>query len=158
VLKVHRKVEYGLIALRHMHGKPRENLTSVREICDHYGTPFDPLAHVLGILNAKGILKSEQGAHGGYRLLENLKNINLAEFIEMIEGQLAWIECARPEDECKCGLMESCNIIGPMHDFNRRLIMFLKSITLDELLQLNRNLINISLKPSDGGDSARPSH
>ena len=158
MLKVNRKVEYGLIALRHMHGKPREHLTSVREICERYGTPFDPLAHVLRILNAKEIVKSEQGAHGGYRLLENLKNINLAEFIEMIEGQLAWIECARPEDECKCGLMESCNIIGPMNDFNRRLIMFLKTITLDELLQLNRNLINISLKPSDGGGSARHSH
>ncbi len=158
MLKVNRKVEYGLVALRHMHGKPRENLTSVREICDLYGTPFDPLAHVLRILNAKGILKSEQGAHGGYRLLENLKNINLAEFIEMIEGQLAWTECAREEEECKCGLMETCNIIGPMHDFNRRLITFLKSITLDELLQLNSDLINISLKPADGGSSAQPSH
>lgn len=158
MLKVNRKVEYGLIALRHMHGKPRENITSVREICNLYGIPFDALAHVLSILNAKGILKSEQGTHGGYRLLENLKNINLAEFIGMIEGQLAWIECARDEAECKCGLMESCNIIGPMHDFNRRLIMFLKSITLDELLQLNSDLINISRKPADSGDSAQPSH
>ena len=134
MLKLNRKVEYGLVALCHMHGKPQENLTSVKEICDLYGTPFTPLAHVLRILKTNGIVKSEMGTHGGYRLLKNLKNINLAEFIEMIEGQLAWMECARDEDECKCGMMDSCNIIGPMHDFNRRLITFLKSVTLDELL------------------------
>lgn len=155
MLKVNRKVEYGLIALRHMHSKPKGELTSVREICDQFGTPFDPLAHVLRILNAKGILKSEQGAHGGYRLMESLANVSLAEFIEIIEGQLAWTDCSRGKTDCKCDMLESCNIVEPMHQFNRRLIEFLKSITLTELLDLNSNLIDISLTPSEGNGAAR---
>lgn len=153
MLKVNRKVEYGLVALRHMHGKSRGDLTSVREICDQFGTPFDPLAHVLRILNANGVVKSEQGAHGGYRLTQSLSDVNLAEFIEMIEGELAWTECSKEESECKCGLVASCNIIEPMHRFNQRLIGFLKSISVADLLQLNGNLVDITLRPADGAGS-----
>ena len=153
MLKVNRKVEYGLIALRHMHSKSRGDLTSVREICDQFGTPFDPLAHVLRILNTRGVVKSEQGAHGGYRLMQSLSDVNLAEFIEMIEGQLAWTECSRPEAECRCDMVASCNIIEPMHRFNQRLIDFLKSISIADLLELNGNLIDISLRPTLGASS-----
>ena len=112
-----------------------------------------PLAHVLRILNARGVVKSEQGAHGGYRLMQSLSDVNLAEFIEMIEGQLAWTECSRPEAECRCGLVDSCNIIEPMHRFNQRLIDFLKSISVADLLQLNGNLVNISFTPTYGARS-----
>ena len=39
MLKLNRKVEYGLVALKHMATKPEGALTSVREICDRFGTP-----------------------------------------------------------------------------------------------------------------------
>jgi Rrf2 family protein len=154
VLKINRKVEYGLVALKHMQGKPKGDLTSVREICDAYKTPFDPLAHVLRILNSKGVLKSEQGAHGGYRLMEDLENISLAQFIKMIEGQLAWTDCARHEEDCKCSMLESCNIITPMHEFNGRLISFLESISIAEVLQVNGGMLDVDLSPAEGAGSA----
>lgn len=156
MLKVNRRVEYGLVALKHMSGRPKGRLTSVREICDTYKTPFDPLAHVLRILNVNGIVESEQGAHGGYRLLENLENISLAQFIEMIEGQLAWTECIRNEEDCKCGMLGTCNIIGPMHEFNQRLIGFLKSVTLAELLQLNGKLLSFGLRAANDSSASTP--
>ncbi len=133
MLKVNRKVEYGLVALKHMMHKPKGQLTSVREICDHYGTPFDPVAHVLRILNTEGLVQSEQGAHGGYRLQDSVQTTNLAQFIEMIEGQLAFTDCLR-EDDCRCTMMDRCNIITPMQTLNDRLLDFLKAITLQELL------------------------
>ncbi len=133
MLKVNRKVEYGLVALKHMMHKPKGQLTSVREICDHYGTPFDPVAHVLRILNTEGLVQSEQGAHGGYRLQESVNSTNLAQFIEMIEGQLAFTDCLR-EDDCRCTMMDRCNIITPMHTLNDRLLEFLRAVTLQELL------------------------
>lgn len=137
MLKLNRKVEYGLMALKHMQGKPTGELTSVREICATYGTPFDPLAHVLRTLNANGVLKSEQGAHGGYRLNENLQNISLAQFIEMVDGKMAWTDCAREPEDCKCGLQGTCNIISSMRGFGERLLAFFESVTVAELLQVN---------------------
>ncbi|HEX9841567.1 MAG TPA: Rrf2 family transcriptional regulator [bacterium] len=135
MLKVNRKVEYGLVALKHMFGKPKGQLTSVREICDHFGTPFDPVAHVMRILNAEGLVKSEQGAHGGYRLQDNVLDITFGDFIEIIEGHpLAFTDCLREEEDCRCTMMERCNILAPMHRLHDRLRGFLRSIKLGDLL------------------------
>lgn len=153
MLKINRKVEYGLVALKYMQGKPRGDLTSVREICEIYGTPFDPLAHVLRTLNSNGVLKSEQGAHGGYRLMEDLHNINLAQFIEMIEGQVLWTECAREDEEdCKCGLTENCNILPSMRHFNDKLVSFFESVSIAELLQVNGGPMGFDLNPVQDAD------
>ena len=143
MLKINRKVEYGLVAMKHMHGKPKDELTSVREICEIYNTPFDPVAHVLRILNSEGILQSEQGAHGGYRLVESLKNISLAQFIEMIDGHLHWTDCSREKNH-RCTIVETCNIVGPMRILSDRLVDFLGSITLWELIIENGSPLELN--------------
>lgn len=135
MLKVNRKVEYGLVALKHMQVKPPGQLTSVREICDQYGTPFDPLAHVMRLLSTAGLVESTQGAHGGYRVIGDLTRYNVADFIELIDGQLALTECLKPEDECRCTLTERCNIVSPIQTFHNHLILFLRSISIHDLLQ-----------------------
>ncbi len=140
MLKVNKKVEYALIGLRHMHSKPREDLTTVREICERYGTPFDPVAHVMRILNTQGLLKSEQGAHGGYRLQGDIRGINLGQLIEMIEGRLAFVDCVR-EEHCGCGIKEQCNIHRSMREVNNRLIEFLNSVPLADLVQFDHPLL-----------------
>jgi Rrf2 family protein len=134
VLKVNRKVEYALIALKHMHGKPKGQLSTVREICERYGTPFDPLAHVLRVLNTKALLQSEQGAHGGYRIAAPLEEVSFADLIEMIEGQLGFTDCIKL-GECGCTMTERCNILSPMHAVNHRLLRFLRTISVAELVQ-----------------------
>ena len=139
MLKVNRKVEYGLVALKHMFGKPKGQLSTVREICEHYGTPFDPVAHVLRILNAEGVVRSEQGAHGGYRLEGDLNAISFAQFIQMIEGHLVFIDCMR-EDGAGCGIQERCNIVSPMNTVNSRLVDFLQSISVAEMLRSDEGM------------------
>lgn len=134
MLKVNRKIEYSLIALKHMNGKAKDQLSTVREICERYGTPFDPLAHVLRVLNTRGVLRSEQGAHGGYRIAANLDEVSFADLIEMIEGQLGFTDCIKL-GECGCAMTERCNILSPMHSINERLLAFLRTIRLAELVQ-----------------------
>ena len=138
MLKLNRKVEYGLVALKYMHSKPKGRLTTVREICEHHGTPFDPLAHVLRILNTDGILQSEQGAHGGYRIVANLEDISFAHLIEIIDGQLGFTDCIKFK-ACSCTLMERCNIISPMFAVNQQLLHFLRTISVGTLVQPDAN-------------------
>ena len=135
MLKINRKVEYGLVALQHMLAKPPTQLTSVREICDTYGTPFDPLAHVMRILSAANLVESEQGAHGGYRLVADLSRFSVAEFIELIDGQLALTECMKSEEDCRCTLIGRCKIVTPMRNFHYHMMGFLRSMSVQELLK-----------------------
>ena len=133
MLKVNRKVEYALVALKHMSAKPKSELTTVREICDIYGTPFDPLAHVLRVLNAEGVLNSEQGAYGGYRIAADLATINFSQFIQMIEGVVALTDCIK-NNERNCTLADNCNILAPMTFINQRMKEMLAEISLNELV------------------------
>ena len=135
MIKVNRKVEYGLVALTYMMGKPPGVLTSVREICENFGAPFDPLAHVMRILNTNGLVQSEQGARGGYRLVGDFTRIAFGDFIEMIEDQpLAFATCVLENDD-RCNMQDCCNIISPMHHFHNRLMEFMRSVTLGDLME-----------------------
>ena len=75
--KINRKVEYALIALKHMRGKAPGELTSAKEISSIYGSPFDVTARVMQVLTQKNILRSEQGAHGGYQITKDLNRVSV---------------------------------------------------------------------------------
>src|SRR3954462_3369914 len=93
MFKINRKIEYALIALKHMSLKAPGQLTSAKEICDIYHTPFDPTARVLQIMAQHEILRAEQGAHGGYQILKDLSKVTLYELTEMIEGPMTIVNC-----------------------------------------------------------------
>src|ERR1044072_7238661 len=77
MFKINRKLEYALFSLRYMSAKAPGQLTSAKEICDIYHTPFDPTSRVLQIMAQHGILRAEQGAHGGYSHCEMTSSCNV---------------------------------------------------------------------------------
>ncbi|MEK6554068.1 MAG: Rrf2 family transcriptional regulator, partial [Bdellovibrionota bacterium] len=66
--KMNRKVEYALMALKFMSSKEAGQLTSVKEICQSTGAPFDATSRVMQLMAQKKILKAEMGAQGGYQI------------------------------------------------------------------------------------------
>ena len=80
MLKISRKVEYALIALRHLQGLKKEELASAKELADSYGVPKELLAKVLQRLAKKNIVDAVKGPHGGYRLAIDPERMKLTEF------------------------------------------------------------------------------
>src|SRR3954467_14490649 len=93
MIKLNRTTEYGLMALRHMSRK-RAEVTSAREIADTYGLPFEITAKTLQRLKDTGLIQSAQGARGGYTLQRPLGEVNLAEFLNLMEGPQSVVACA----------------------------------------------------------------
>jgi Rrf2 family nitric oxide-sensitive transcriptional repressor len=132
MLKLHKKVEYGLIALKYMQQKPAENLTTAKEISDLFHIPFDATARVLQLLSLADWLTSEQGAHGGYRLgKKSLKELSLFELIETIEGKQGVVKCVKEMEECP--IQGTCNVITPMQRLNESLQSFLRTQRVTDL-------------------------
>jgi Rrf2 family protein len=80
LLKITRKVEYALIALRHMQAKDPKGLTSAKEIAIHYRIPKQLLAKILQQMSRDNIVEAVQGPAGGYRIRANLGEISLKDF------------------------------------------------------------------------------
>ena len=60
MLKITRKVEYALIALRHMQSKDPKGLTSAKEIATHYGVPKQLLAKTLQQMASPTLHRKQQ--------------------------------------------------------------------------------------------------
>jgi Rrf2 family protein len=134
MFKINRKIEYALIALRHMSAKTQGQLTSAKEVCDIYHTPFDPTSRVLQIMAQQGILKAEQGAHGGYQIIRDLSKISIYDLTQMIEGPIQIVNCFHG-NYSHCDITSSCNVIAPMLNLNERIDALFKTINVHELIQ-----------------------
>jgi Rrf2 family transcriptional regulator, nitric oxide-sensitive transcriptional repressor len=132
--KLNRKLEYSLMALKHMSLKNPGDLTTAKEVSESYQAPFDATARVMQMMAGHGLLKSEQGALGGYQITQDLSKLNLHELIEVIQGPTKIAKCLQHGDAGGCEIKKSCNIISPVVALNQRLTDFYKSVSVRELL------------------------
>ncbi len=133
MFKINRKVEYALIALKHMSRKAPGQLTSAKEICDIYHTPFDPTSRVLQIMTQDEILRAEQGAHGGYQILKDLSKVTLKNLSDIIVGPMEIASCFHGDDS-HCDLTDSCSVIGPLLNLNEKISDLFTTIKVADLL------------------------
>lgn len=134
MFKINKKVEYALMALKHMYGKTPDELTSVKEICEKYGSPFDVTSRSMQKMVTATLLKSEKGAHGGYSLIKDLNEVNFLDFMEMVVEPVTIVSCAG--DDSNCALSGSCNVIPSMINLNEKMRNFFSTISVKELLDL----------------------
>lgn len=132
--RLNRKVEYALMALKVMAAKRPGELTSAKEIIDQTGCPFDATARVLQQMAQRGILRSEQGASGGYNVIRDLSKVSFYELSELILGPIAVAKCLQGDDGCD--LKSRCNIVSPVQVLNRKLTEFYQGLSVGELLRL----------------------
>jgi Rrf2 family protein len=130
MLKINRKVEYALMVLKFVAERTDGELTSAREICELFGTPFDPTAKVMQQLNLSGILTSVKGVKGGYTLARPLTELSYLELVEIIDGKKPLVDCAEGE----CALVGTCNVSAPLKRFNNYLTSMLSNLSVEELV------------------------
>ena len=130
MLKISRKVEYALIALRHFQGQDKEKLTSAKELAKTYGVPQELLAKVLQRLAKKNIIHAVKGPYGGYRISIDPKNMKLTEFFEIIEGPMGIMDCYF---DSGCEQMDGCTIRTPINRINDSIRTMFNNMTLAEV-------------------------
>ncbi|MCM2323083.1 MAG: Rrf2 family transcriptional regulator [Oligoflexia bacterium] len=145
MIKINRTTEYGLMALRHMTRKrltDRAGVTSAREVADVYGLPFEITAKTLQRLKDAGLIQSAQGAKGGYTILRNLEEVNLAEFLDLMEGPQMVVACSTKQEPVaesvagSCSYHPRCEIKHLMSHLSQRVYQFLSEIQLAELTRV----------------------
>ena len=136
MLKIHRKVEYALLALQHMRmvgaTAKTDRLVSARELCEIHPMPFDVLSKVLQRLAHCGVVTSAQGAQGGYQLCADLDQLSLHALSEWLVGPSRFATCM--DERCECQITGSCTIISAVVNLSKRLEQFYRDVSIAELL------------------------
>lgn len=131
MIRLNRKVEYALMALKFMARKSAGELTSAKEISDALKMPFDATARALQAMAQRGLLDVEQGACGGYRIRNGLDGVTFHQLVEIIEGPVEIARCLHGDE---CDLLQTCNIRTPLSALNKKLERFYREIPLMEIL------------------------
>ena len=129
MLKLTRKLEYALIALRHMQDKG-DVLSSTKEIADMYLIPQELLAKTLQQMARLNYIKAAQGPQGGYRVLKGLTEISMTQFMEDLEGPIGIVDCNINSD---CIQLDNCNIRMPVKQINSNIREIFNEIRVGDI-------------------------
>lgn len=96
-MQVNAKVDYALRALTELAGSSGEAPIKAEAIARAQGIPLKFLENILLELRHAGIVISQRGAVGGYRLGRPAEEISLADVIRVVDGPLANVRGLTPE-------------------------------------------------------------
>jgi Rrf2 family protein len=133
MLKLTRKADYGLIALRHLAVARSASGASAKEIADTYGIPLPLLAKVLQKLTKSGFLRSVHGTNGGYVLARDPRRISALEVIRAIDGPIILTACFNEKGEC--GHTVRCSVREPLRKVHEGILGLLDKVTISDLLE-----------------------
>ena len=132
MLRLSKKADYALIAMKHLALHRDRGSSSAREIAERYKIPIELMAKVLQRLVRRGLLASHQGTRGGYQLSRLPRQISVAEVIQAIDGPVTVTACST--DDSQCEQFEKCNVRDPLWRVRERILTALGECTIAELV------------------------
>jgi Rrf2 family protein len=136
MLKLTKKADYGLIALKHLAVVSQRSIgtasSSAKEIADQYHIPLPLLSKVLQTLGRNGFLVSVQGTNGGYKLAREAERITVLEVIRAIDGPIILTSCFTEHKECDQS--KKCTVREPLRRVHESILGLLDSISIADLM------------------------
>jgi Rrf2 family protein len=135
MLRLSKKADYALMAMKHLAQKGGAPSTSAREIAEQYDIPIELMAKVLQRLVRTGLLISTQGTRGGYLLSRAAGSISVADVIQAIEGPFTVTACSTEKNDCE--QYGKCSIRDPLWQIRERIVAALGTVTIAEMANDN---------------------
>ena len=131
MLRLSKKADYALMAVKHLAMRPDGASASAREIAEAYDIPLELLAKVLQRLVRARLLVSVQGTRGGYRLSRPAAALPVSDVIQAVDGPVAVTACST--DDHNCDQYTKCNIRDPLWKIRSRIVEALSAVSVAEL-------------------------
>ena len=131
MLRLSKKADYALMAMKHLATRPDAPSASAREIAEQYDIPVELMAKVLQQLARRNLLTSHQGTRGGYRLARASSAISVADIIQAIDGPLTVTACSTEAENC--GQYAKCSVRDPLWRIKDRIVAALATCSLQEI-------------------------
>ena len=149
MLRLTKKADYGLMALKYLAEQADTGAQSAKDIAEAYHIPPQLLAKILQTLAKQGLLVSHAGTNGGYALARPAHDINAFEVIRAIDGPLFITSCITIHGTCD--LHGHCTIKEPLRKVNDSIKDLLNGIRIADLIEAGDAEQAASGAPVGGG-------
>ena len=132
MLRLNRMTDYGIVvlgALAHRHGE----VIATASLAELTGINQPTVAKVAKLLLGAGLVDTQRGANGGYRLAFPAEDISLVRIIESIEGPIAVNDCVDGAQD-PCAIANCCFMSGTWNKVNARVRAALEQMSLADLI------------------------
>jgi Rrf2 family protein len=97
-VRISAKADYAVRAVVELAAAPDGVPVKAERVATAQGIPLNFLENILGELRHAGIVRSQRGAEGGFRLAKPADQVTVADVIRAVEGPLATVRGGPPEE------------------------------------------------------------
>ena len=135
MLKLSKKSEYALMAVRYLAINSIGKYSTAKEISEYYDIPFELASKVLQRLVRKNVISSYQGIRGGYTLVRSPEQISLIEVIQAIEDNYYITDCMKENSSQKdCNHFDCCMIKNPLIKLQKEIDNLFQNMKINQIL------------------------
>ncbi|EET59261.1 transcriptional regulator, Rrf2 family [Marvinbryantia formatexigens DSM 14469] len=137
-MKLSTKGRYGLRALIDLAVYCGEEAVPISSVAARQGISESYLEQLFAKLRKAGLIISERGAQGGYRLAKPAEEISVGDILRALEGNLDAVECPGLKEEAGCENADFCVTKYVWQRINESITEAVDEIRLDQLVRESR--------------------
>ncbi len=130
-MRVSTKGRYGLRAMVDLAENEKGKAIPIRKISARQDISEQYLEQLFAALRKADLVKSVRGAHGGYMLNHDPKDITVADILITLEGPIAPVDCVVEEEFCN--YIDKCVIHGLWEELAEAINGVIENMTLADL-------------------------
>jgi Rrf2 family protein len=149
--------ECGILCSLYLAKRYGQGATGATEIAESRGLDLQYTQQILQRLRKGGVIESERGPRGGYKLTRPPEQVTLKDILYAVEGDTFQIICdyapIHPEapTSSSCSTKETCGLHGVWQDLRAAIDKLLEQRTLADLLLADNApptpLVQLSISP-----------
>ena len=140
-MKISTKGRYALRMLIDLAEQKNIGYVALKDIAERQDISKKYLEQIIPILNRSGILTTNRGHQGGYKLAKDPSHITLGEILRNTEGSLAPVSCLEDSPN-QCKRCKECATLPVWVGLEKVVNQYLDGITLQDILDQKINCIS----------------
>jgi FeS assembly SUF system regulator len=133
MFKLSKATDYGIVLMAQLARDPSDAPHNARELAEGCDLPVPMVSKILKALAKQGLLESQRGSKGGYRLARAPEELPVSEMVRVLEGPVALTDCAIGPELCEHETI--CAVREPWQMINRVVERALSDVTLADLVR-----------------------
>jgi Rrf2 family protein len=132
---ISKRTDYATRAVLALAIEASETPVKLEELARLTAVPQSVLEQVMPALRSAGIVRSERGSQGGYRLNGTPSEVTLERVVRVFQGQLAPLGCATRKHPEPCPMSVECSLRFIWEDVRDATIKVLAQTTFADLAE-----------------------
>ena len=132
-MKISTKGRYAIRMMLDIAAHAESGNVSLKDVSKRQDISLKYLEQIVNMLSKAGLVRSQRGAQGGYRLQRPADEITVGDILRVTEGDIAPVACLETEENT-CPRASVCPTLSFWEGLYRTINDYLDSTTLAQLL------------------------